>query len=325
MNLHGSRWAPASSRTLQPALPTISHSTTPPITASPPKNAPREPELPPPPRLTSTQKQQQTRYQELLKFLKLLRRLKWKTPNLLYSHSRALQDSSATSPADEITIAGTSFPLNPPTPTPSLIIPLPEPTTAETMFKIDFFEYYALLERVLVHLLGVFGLVISASAPSDSSSTSTDVSGLIGDSRMFHGYAHRFHANVLAALDRPACPLHTTLGQGRVREYLALAKEVRNKWKDAEDYATITNGQGAEHDEYLGLRKRYGEILKDLRLEEMLRVILVQVEQARVLAVQEVERFGDADGAALGLGKAVEEFDMLDAPWEAMPDAMEWD
>jgi hypothetical protein len=66
-----------------------------------------------------------------------------------------------------------------------------EPIEAERQFKIDFYEFYALLERGLVCLLGVWGIVITASAAPDATVnmavTSQDRSNaIIGDSLAFH-------------------------------------------------------------------------------------------------------------------------------------------
>jgi len=211
-----------------------------------------------------------------------------------------------------------------------------EPAEAEMMFKIDFYEWYMLLERVLVHLLGVWGLVISAAAgagTSDVVGTPASSKGndyIIGDSRAFHGYSHRFHANVLQALDLPTNPLHEILGVGDVRSYLGLAKEFRNKWKDAEDRPS-----DAADDDLPALKmKRYEKILRDLRLEQMLGSVLRALERAAFEGENEIQRCqteirasATEHGASLlnGLENDAMELEMEDTPWEAMPDAMEWD
>ncbi|MGO8610242.1 hypothetical protein ACC848_45660, partial [Rhizobium johnstonii] len=48
-----------------------------------------------------------------------------------------------------------------------------DPIEAERQFKIDFFEFYAVLERGLICLLGVWGIVITSTVPPGSTSTST--------------------------------------------------------------------------------------------------------------------------------------------------------
>ena len=95
-----------------------------------------------------------------------------------------------------------------------------DPIEAERQFKIDFHEFYGLLERGLVCLLGVWGIVISASAGSSVPTASTNI---IGDSLSFHGSAHRFHANVISALEHPSNPLYSTLGSGPVLAYVGIA------------------------------------------------------------------------------------------------------
>jgi hypothetical protein len=159
---------------------------------------------------------------QLDKHKKLFARLKWKSHLLVLSHQRVTQKPSL----------GSARSLS--------------ATEAETMFKLDFFEYYVLLERVLLHLLAVFDILVSAhvlkepaEGRADSSKTAaTQTDGapiIIGSSNFNRSYTHRFHANVLQALDRPSSPLHTTLGTGDVRYYLGIAKELRNRWKDAEE------------------------------------------------------------------------------------------
>lgn len=92
---------------------------------------------------------------------------------------------------------------------------------AERNFKVDFYEYYAWLERAVVLLLGVFGTVVDAGAPA------SDGGG--GD-----GGRHAYHHNVLRALDDAAHPLHRPLGRGgAANDALWRAKELRNRWKHA--------------------------------------------------------------------------------------------
>lgn len=210
---------------------------------------------------------------------------------------------------------------------------------AEIMFKVDFFEFYALLERVLVHLLGCFGMVITAEhhyntttavnvpvVPSSTDlnrSVTKNTSSILGDSRAIYGYAHRFHANVLAALDLDTNPLHAVLGTGKVRQYLGLAKEFRNRWKEVEIELEAQNAESPQdRDPLAGLHRNYHQILIDLKLDEMLATLLAALDQARALAYEhlpsstrsvEVNMWNDADG------NHVLAEDMM------MDDAMEWD
>lgn len=101
---------------------------------------------------------------------------------------------------------------------------------AEIMFKIDFHEYYALLERAIVHLLGVFNIAVSSAyrgAPRENGG------GDNGFSARGVGI-HRYHANVLQALEEETTPLTPVLGSGRVHFLLRKAKELRNRWKTAD-------------------------------------------------------------------------------------------
>lgn len=91
------------------------------------------------------------------------------------------------------------------------------------------------IERALVHLMGVFGIKVtglgdSLHNPSSGHTKPADRGVRMGVAQS----SHRFHANVLAALDKPDNPLHPVLGQGEVRKQLARAKQLRNRWKNAD-------------------------------------------------------------------------------------------
>lgn len=254
--LKDSRWAPASFRhnaSRQLPLTNVNNQTN-----SQPQHA----------RKTSLEKRQHASLTAYQKFLKLLRRLKWKSGTLLYCHHRALTQQT------NIQINGMTFQIS------SMN---GRANAAEIMFKTDFFEWYANLERCLTNLLECFGMVISADFTTDSVPLfgQTDrfqntENSIIGDSVAFHGYAHRFHANVLAALDRPTNPLHQILGLGIVRQYLGIAKEFRNRWKEVEDEAIEPEKQ------LLGIHRSYHQILADLQLDALLGVILSALDQAQV-------------------------------------------
>ena len=74
---------------------------------------------------------------EFARFQHAVRRLKWKLPYLADSHRQA---TSAAEHHHAMTEDARK--------------------EIETMFKLDFFEYYTVLERALVHLLGVWELEI---------------------------------------------------------------------------------------------------------------------------------------------------------------------
>lgn len=132
-----------------------------------------------------------TPWAELARYTKIVRRLKWKLPFLAYAYNAAIDRTITDEQRGE----------------------------AELMFKLDFFEYYMLVERALVHLLGVFGIQITGAF-------GTRVGN--GLSRAREGWEqsdHRFHANVLEALDDERNPLHEALGKDDARFSLARAKE----------------------------------------------------------------------------------------------------
>lgn len=306
-NLQKSRWASGTSHLYVSRSPHKSRS------SSPPKEATHNTPLSKP--LNATERAQQSQLEDYQRFCRLLRRLKWKSIALLFCHNRAISRST-----DNV-INGLNFPITSDT---------GKANAAETMFKVDFFEFYALLERALVCLLGSFGMVISADhsttvplAPSSTglnrsvySDETIAQSSIIGDSRAFYGYAHRFHANVLTALDLDTNPLHDILGTGKVRQYLGLAKEFRNRWKEVD----LENAETQDHLE--GLHRSYHQILIDLKLDEMLAAMLSALDQARALAYDH-----------LPLSKQSAEVDMLSdvnvdhdlADDMMVDDAMEWD
>lgn len=132
-----------------------------------------------------------TPWAELARYTKIVRRLKWKLPFLAYAYNAAIDRTVTNEQRAE----------------------------AELMFKLDFFEYYMLVERALVHLLGVFGIQITGAFGAR-------VGNGIGRTREgWEQSDHRFHANVLEALDDERNPLHDALGKDDARFSLARAKE----------------------------------------------------------------------------------------------------
>lgn len=187
---------------------------------------------------------------------------------------------------------------------------------AELMFKLDFFEYYMLLERALVHLMGVFGVKIT---------------GVLGSGYRRAGHnnnnpvpwtaeqqsTHRFHANVLEALDDPRNPLHAVLGRDDARYALARAKELRNRWKNADDPEAAA----------ARLQAPGSRPLEDYDLETILETIFRGFEGAYAVAdhyAAEVRALGAASGVAGEVD--TREGDPTDeAQWEFMVDAMDWE
>jgi hypothetical protein len=159
------------------------------------------------PRLDRTARDAESSAADLARYSKIVRRMKWKLPFLDMAYQQATSSPGG---------YGSSS------------------TEAELMFKLDFFEYYMLCERALVHLQGVFGISISRGVVAGAKSPAVD--------RPEKTRTHRFHANVLEALDRQENPLHDILGTGDVRRQLARAKDLRNRWKNADDGENETAG-----------------------------------------------------------------------------------
>lgn len=151
-----------------------------------------------------------TPWAELARYTKIVRRLKWKLPFLAQGYNAATHRTYRTDEEDYDA----------------------QREEAELMFKLDFFEYYMLLERALVHLLGVFGIKVTGGFLGNGGGGGGG-GRPTGHHRRGGGVVHehwersdhRFHANVLEALDDPRNPLHEALGVDDVRFALARAKE----------------------------------------------------------------------------------------------------
>ncbi|KAF2853707.1 hypothetical protein T440DRAFT_389138 [Plenodomus tracheiphilus IPT5] len=141
---------------------------------------------------------------------------------------------------------------------------------AESMFKVDFFEWYTLLERYVTDCLAVFGFSVSASAPRNNVNA---LRYITNPDAMRPLASHAFHANLLEALDDEQCPLHDSLGAQGVRIQLGLAKDYRNAWKGADEKVLSSNAADDEN-------SRKNIPLQDLQLELMLRTLVLGCEQA---------------------------------------------
>ena len=188
---------------------------------------------------------------------------------------------------------------------------------AESMFKVDFFEFYTLLERYITDCLAIFGVSVSASAPRTNFNalryeTNPDLH------RTRPMASHAFHANLLEALDDEKSPLAGSLGLQDVRVQLGIAKEYRNAWKDADSKANIASGDA-----------RANLSLQDLHLEHMLRNIIGGCDFAHE-AVQQ-----HSDGTTNGVltsrdfepktSYGYTSMEIEDTPFEYMDDAMDLD
>lgn len=94
---------------------------------------------------------------------------------------------------------------------------------ADQNFKIDFYEFYQLIERALVLIQRVWGIDIDRGGSGGRNGT------------------HNYHENVLRRLSSPDHPLRDQLGVGDGNTALWKAKELRNRWKDA------ATGRAATH------------------------------------------------------------------------------
>ncbi|KAL2795148.1 hypothetical protein BJX66DRAFT_172663 [Aspergillus keveii] len=217
---------------------------------------------------------------ELSRFMKIVARLKWKLPFLAEGYRLA------TLPPE----TGIDFDI----------------AQAEIMFKLDFHEYYALLERALVHLLGVFGIAVSG-VPKNAGWAGSG-SGLA---------SHRYHANVLDALDAKSSPLRSVLGSGSGERFTQLkrAKELRNRWKTAD---LSQEEKEREEASFYSARAQKVMPLESYDLEKILTVIFEGLEDAYRLA----ETYAaEHDTASNGRGEAAG----ADMDWDFIVDAMDWE
>jgi hypothetical protein len=244
---------------------------------------------------------------ELARYTKIVRRLKWKLPYLASGYRQAINRVGPD--VDPAQVA-----------------------EAELMFKLDFYEYYMLLERALVHLLGVFGVTVSREfalrhlralteeqereSKLRNGSNGSPYSNTIANDNgtATPKFSHRYHANVLEALDHVDSPLHEVLGTGDVRQQLGRAKDLRNRWKNADDGGDAAKGNG-----------KIAAPLESYNVERMLATIFEGFDRAYMIAerfVLEQRQAGDfqMDGSGKQNIAAYEE-----QQWEFMVDAMDWE
>ncbi|RHZ54719.1 hypothetical protein CDV55_104928 [Aspergillus turcosus] len=207
---------------------------------------------------------------ELSRFMKIVARLKWKLPFLAEGYRLATLYTEPGAVAH-----------------------------AEVMFKIDFHEYYALLERALVHLLGVFGITVSAAGKASGTNSIWST--------------HRYHANVLEALEDENCPLHSVFRKGNVFEQLRKAKELRNRWKTAD----LTE-QERERESMWSPRREATVPLQNYDFDRMLADIFDGLEEGCRLAQEHV--------ANIDMSNHIQaQSDTSSADWDFIVDAMDWE
>ncbi|ORY07300.1 hypothetical protein BCR34DRAFT_518478 [Clohesyomyces aquaticus] len=259
--------------------------------------------------------------QEKEKVTRLLFRLRWKAESLMASYNRALDILRPTVGDFAVPQRRYSFIVGPGvssgtgTPHEQAREAGMQKRRAESMFKLDFFEFYALLERYITQCLAILGVYVTASALGANNGLRLLTNpAAVRPSARPNGpnhvhYSHRFHENLLETLDQQENPLHQALGTQDVRIQLGLAKEYRNKWKAADEKLTLSKWT-PENDTIE---------LKDLNLEKMLMTIFQGLEDARSIAQQSHGHNNvlfDQDGM---------EIDEDSIPYEYMYDAMELD
>lgn len=247
--------------------------------------------------------------QDKEKTTRLLRRLRWKAELLMVSYFKCLEIAQAEAQHDSH----------------DLDQHMPETGTkskqAESMFKIDFFEFYTLLERYITDCLAVLGFSVSAAAPQSNFNALRYITN--PDLHRTRPLAsHAFHANLLEALDNDKCPLHGSLGVQHVRIQLGLAKDYRNAWKDADEKGSTSRWNSKETDARTDVK------LHDLQLELMLRTLIAGCEDAHGVvqgytATSDGNDLTSRDFEPQDYGQST--MAMYDAPFEYMDDAMDLD
>ncbi|PVI07426.1 hypothetical protein DM02DRAFT_326602 [Periconia macrospinosa] len=136
---------------------------------------------------------------------------------------------------------------------------------AEAMFKVDFFEFYTLLERYITICLAILNVYIS-SVPARTNVNALRFITNPEWAKTRPEASHAYHANLLDALNKESCPLYASLGNPEVMAQLALAKDYRNAWKDL-DIEKSSEDYG--HNE-----ERKNIRLQDLDLQIMLELVV---------------------------------------------------
>jgi hypothetical protein len=193
---------------------------------------------------------------------------------------------------------------------------------AESMFKVDFFEFYTLLERYITTCLAILGINVSGSAPQTNINALRYITN--PDLHRTRPLAsHAFHANLLEALDDEKCPLHASFGMHNVRVELGLAKDFRNTWKDADERVIASKWDNDNKTSEKNIT------LTDSQLEGMLRALLSGCEHAHDV----VQQYSDAHTNGNNFTSrdfenqpnSYNDINSDDTPFEYMDDAMELD
>jgi hypothetical protein len=261
--------------------------------------------------------------EEKEKTTRLLGRLRWKAELLMVSYYKALEivraadaQNDGHSGADPTSVSNRNAHMIAQRKT-DLI-----KKHAESMFKVDFFEFYTLLERYITVCLAILGINVSGSAPQ----TNVNALRYITNPDLHRTRpiaSHAFHANLLEALDDEKCPLHASFGTQDVRAELGLAKDFRNAWKDADERVIAS-----KWDDEIGNTGK-NITLHDSQLEKMLRSLIGGCEHAHGV----VHRYTNTHTNGNGFTRRDFESQPYsntdaysdDTPFEYMDDAMELD
>ncbi|KAH7032752.1 uncharacterized protein B0I36DRAFT_319970 [Microdochium trichocladiopsis] len=217
----------------------------------------------------------------LSRFLKMAKRLKWKMPFLELGYAKATSRAGLSQQDIE---------------------------ENEINFKLDYYEYYILLEQALVSLLAVYGVAIDRhAAPTTTKKTRSPERSVEPPKPE---YKHRYHANVISALESPLTPLGAIFGIDPVRKQLLRAKELRNRWKYIDD-----------DDE--PLYNQPPPPLESYNLDEILQTVQLAIEHGYEMAQRDVEDYQVRSRASGKLQPSSEPPSSQD--WDFMVNAMEWE
>ncbi|OAG11289.1 uncharacterized protein CC84DRAFT_7485 [Paraphaeosphaeria sporulosa] len=252
--------------------------------------------------------------QDKARTTRLLNRLQWKAESLAVSYVRAIEILRAE--VDQNGNIDSRVELR------YAFMRATNSKQAESMFKVDFFEFYTLLERYISTSLEIMGVHVSGTAPRTNVNalkyiTNPDLH------RIRPRALHAFHANLLEALDDPKCPLHISLGNQEVRIQLGIAKDYRNAWKDADEKVSKTGGHNKDDE------SRKNVNLTDLDLDTMLRYLLAGCEHAHGIVQDRPDAdpnsFTSRDFEQQAQQSTSNAMETDDVPFEYMDDAMDLD
>ncbi|KAI1455370.1 hypothetical protein F4805DRAFT_435961 [Annulohypoxylon moriforme] len=215
--------------------------------------------------------------QEFSRFLKIVARLNWKLPFLKMGYSLAKDVADKEQSQIE---------------------------ACETQFKLDFHEFYMLIERALVRLMGIFGvivrrneIIIDGVIRMNNGQDENSDHNMAEDSKE-RSIQHFYHKNVLTALQDPKNPLYKIFGKPEVRAQLSRAKDLRNRWKNIDEADPIN---------FAPLP------LSSYNLELIMQTILMAIEEAHLVALEYLRKRGNDPAKVKG------------DDWEFMVDAMDWE